>query len=202
MIQSRIFAPPSPPSSPRMSGQDYKPGVPSWQDQQEQNSSFGSSYPEGGHYQASNATVQSDQRFNNQSASSLRSYRTSPYPLNNQYHSHGLTGQSYTLPPQQNADMPGVAQPDPSQQSGAVPAHQQGFHPSATGSPLSKSSPRSDGLDEQEEDAEEDDPDAAGEPEDEEGKPAMTAAELRNQKRKMKRFRCISRGSLRCGHFY
>lgn len=60
-----------------------------------------------------------------------------------------------------------------------------------TGSPLSRSSPRSDACEEHEEDAEEDDPDAIGEVEEEEGKPPMTAAELRNHKRKMKRFRFV-----------
>jgi hypothetical protein len=86
--------------------------------------------------------------------------------------------------------MSGIAQSNPSQQSGGALGHQ-GFTTSVTGSPISKSSPRSDGIEEQEEDAEEDDPDAIGEPEDEEGKPPMTAAELRNQKRKMKRFRSV-----------
>lgn len=180
MIQGRIFAPPSPPSSPRMSGQDYKPVIPSWQDQQEPHSSFGQGYPEGTPYQAPNAPAQPEQRYNVQSGSSLRSYRTSPYPLNSQYHSHGLTGPGYA---QQPSEPSATSHPHPVQQ---------GFPTSVTGSPISKSSPRSDAIDEHEEDAEEDDPDAVGEPEDEEGKPTnLSAAEIRNQKRKMKRFRCV-----------
>ena len=193
MIQSRIFAPPSPPSSPRMSGQDYKPVVPSWQDQQEQHSNLGQSYTESGHFQASNAPAQNEQRLNAQSGSSLRSYRTSPYPLSSQYHSHGLTEQGYTPQAQQNTELSGASQSSSVQPVGTI--GQQGFTTSVTGSPISKSSPRSDGIDDAEEDAEEDDQDASGEPEDEEGKPPMTAAELRNQKRKMKRFRFVQSNS-------
>lgn len=132
--------------------------------------------------------AQTDAKFGAQSGTSLRSYRTSPYPLSSQYQSHGLSGSGYPLPPLQNAELSSASHSASAQQSG-VPLGQQGFVTSVTGSPLSRSSPRSEGIEDHEEDAEEDDHDAGGDPEDEEGKPPMTAAELRNQKRKMKRFR-------------
>ncbi|KAL1311352.1 hypothetical protein AAFC00_001526 [Neodothiora populina] len=178
MIQGRIFAPPSPPSSPRMSGQEYKPVIPSWQDQQETHSSFGQSYPESGHFQPPNAQAQPDQRFNAQSGSSLRSYRTSPYPLSSQYHSHGISGSSY---PQQGPEQSATSHPNPASQA---------YNASITHSPNSKNSPKSEAIEDHEDDAEEDDQDAVGEAEDDEGKSVnLSAAELRNQKRKMKRFR-------------
>lgn len=63
---------------------------------------------------------------------------------------------------------------------------------SLPGSPSSHVSPHSQGIEPDDEIADEDDQDASGEAEDGENKPPMTAAELRNQKRKMKRFRYIT----------
>lgn len=179
MIQGKIFTPPSPPSSPRMSGQDYKPVISSWQDQQESHSSFGQGGSDGSHYQRPNALAHHERGYQVQAGPSLRSYKTSPFPLRDQYHSHGLGLSDYSQPAglQSATSHPGSAQ--------------QAFPTSVTGSELSKSSPRSDGVGEHEEDAEDDDADAAGDMEEEDSKPAkLTPSEIsRNQKRKMTRTR-------------
>lgn len=56
---------------------------------------------------------------------------------------------------------------------------------------------RSDGDDAGDED-DEDDEDSPDQSKDEEEKPPMTAAEIRNQKRKMKRFRYVPRSHVMC----
>lgn len=161
-----------------MSGQDYKPAAPSWQ-QQDQRSGYGQGYAESGQFQASHGQAQ---------GSSLRSYRTSPYPLNAQFNSHGVSSSAYPVQAQSNNEHGASSRSNPGHHPSSAPL-QQGFVTSVPGSPASRISPKSEGLDEQDDLAEDDDPDASGEPEDEEGKHPISAAEMRNQKRKMKRFR-------------
>ncbi|KAI5201193.1 hypothetical protein E4T39_05335 [Aureobasidium subglaciale] len=177
MLQGKIIGPLSPPSSPRMSGQDYKPALPGWQTHQDHQPSFGHGYATG-QYQAPQEPVPNSHVLSAPQGPSLRSYKTSPYPLNAQY-STGSTGPtSYT----QHAPSEGKTQSN-------VGLGTQTLGDSLPGSPSSHLSPHSQGLDPDDEIADDDDQDASGDADDGENKPPMTAAELRNQKRKMKRFR-------------
>lgn len=184
MIPGKIIEPLSPPSSPRMSGQEYKPALPGWQTHQEHQSPFGQGYTQAsGQYQAPQEPLPNNHVLSTPQGPSLRSYKTSPYPLNAQYQSSGgaVTGAyaQSSLP-----DVKALATPQSNVGTG-----QQTLGGSAPGSPSSRLSPQSQGLDENDEIADDDDQDASGEPDDGDNKPPMTAAELRNQKRKMKRFR-------------
>jgi hypothetical protein len=166
MLPEKIFEPLSPPSSPRMSSQEYKPG---WPTHQEHQSSFVQGYSHApGAYQAPQEPVPNSHVLSVPQGASLKSYKTSPYPLGAQY-STGSAGpgayaqhQILEVKPQGNA------------LGGSIP-----------GSPSSR---QSQDIDPDDEIAEEYDLDASGEAEDGDDKP-MTAAEIRNQKRKMKRFR-------------
>lgn len=182
MIPGKIIEPLSPPSSPRMSGQDYKPALPGWQTHQEHQSSYGQGYPQApGHYQAQEPAPNSHV-LSAPHGPSLRSYKTSPYPLNAQYTAGSTAPGAYAQQPSSDNKIITTLQPN----AGPGP---QSLGGSAPGSPSSRISPQSQGLDHDDEVVDEDDQDASGEPDDGENRPPMTAAELRNQKRKMKRFR-------------
>ncbi|KAI4724717.1 hypothetical protein E4T49_07546 [Aureobasidium sp. EXF-10728] len=183
MLPGKITVPLSPPSSPRMSGQDYKPALPGWQVHQDHQSPFGQGYSHAsGQYQAPQEPVASSHVLSVPQGSSLRSYKTSPYPLNAQYSAGSTAPSSYS----QHASSDPKSHTTSQSNAGSG---QQTSAESLPGSPSSHLSPHSQGVDPEDEIADEDDQDASGDAEDGESKPPMTAAELRNQKRKMKRFR-------------
>ncbi|KAG9957609.1 hypothetical protein KCU61_g8991, partial [Aureobasidium melanogenum] len=183
MLPGKIIEPLSPPSSPRMSGQDYKPALPGWQTHQDHQSSFGQGYSHAaGQYQAPQEPVPSGHVLSVPQGASLRSYKTSPYPLNAQYSAGSTAPSSYSQHPSSDS------KPHSTPQTNVGPG-QQTLGESLPGSPSSHVSPHSQGIEPDDEIADEEDQDASGEVEDGENKPPMTAAELRNQKRKMKRFR-------------
>ncbi|GAB7350633.1 hypothetical protein MBLNU459_g1196t1 [Dothideomycetes sp. NU459] len=166
-----------------MSGQDYKPAIPGWQGHQER-SAYSQGYTESGQLPHLQQTAPGPQRLAAQQIPHLRSYRTSPYPLTNQYQTQHSSGPSSY--PQQGIEDVNLSQGHSNSIPGPVP-EQQNYGGSVPGSPASRS-PHS-GGEEHEEGGDEDDVDACGEAEDEEGRPPLTAAELMKQKRKMKRFR-------------
>ncbi|KAG9598113.1 hypothetical protein KCU97_g4074, partial [Aureobasidium melanogenum] len=183
MLPGKIIEPLSPPSSPRMSGQDYKPALPGWQTHQDHQSSFGQGYSHAaGQYQAPQEPVPSGHVLSVPQGASLRSYKTSPYPLNAQYSAGSTAPSSYSQHPSSDSKPHSTPQTN-------VGSGQQTLGESLPGSPSSHVSPHSQGIEPDDEIADEEDQDASGEAEDGENKPPMTAAELRNQKRKMKRFR-------------
>lgn len=168
-----------------MSGQDYKPVIPGWQGHQE-HPTFGQGYTEAGPLPHLQQTTPGQQQLNSQQVPPLRSYKTSPYPLTNQYQAQNVGGSSSYS--QQVAEDIKLAQGHT--ESIPVSVHeQQSYGGSMPGSPASRS-PDSGGED-HDDGGDDDDLDASGDPEDEEGKPPLTAAELMKQKRKMKRFRCV-----------
>jgi hypothetical protein len=182
MLPGKIIVPLSPPSSPRMSGQDYKPALPGWQTHQDHQSPYGQGYTHAqGQYQAPQEPVPNSHVLSVPQGPSLRSYKTSPYPLNAQYSAGSTAPSSYS----QHASSDSKSHTAPQSSAGAG---QQALGESLPGSPSSHLSPHSQGIDPDDEIADDDDQDASGDAEDGD-KPPMTAAELRNQKRKMKRFR-------------
>jgi hypothetical protein len=165
-----------------MSGQDYKPVLPGWQTHQDHQSTYGQGYSHTqGQYQAPQEPVPNSHVLSVPQGASLRSYKTSPYPLNAQY-SAGSTAPSLFSQHTSSESKPHTA---PRSTDGTG---QQTLGESLPGSPSSHLSPHSQGIDPDDEIADDDDPDASGDADDGD-KPPMTAAELRNQKRKMKRFR-------------
>ncbi|THX19404.1 hypothetical protein D6D17_01343 [Aureobasidium pullulans] len=182
MLQGKIIEPLSPPSSPRMSAQDYKPALPGWQAHPDHQPSFGQGYSHApSQYQTPQEPMPNSHVLSAPQGPSLRSYKTSPYPLNAQYSAGSTAPGAYA----QHASSEG--KPHATSQANTGPG-QQTLGESLPGSPSSHMSPHSQGIDPDDEIADDDD-DASGEADDGENKVPMTAAEIRNQKRKMKRFR-------------
>ncbi|KAJ9621288.1 hypothetical protein H2203_007340 [Taxawa tesnikishii (nom. ined.)] len=162
-----------------MSERDLKPVDSGWQAQQV-------AAPYLGH-DASKAGAPAYYFEDHQQQPSLRTHKSLPYSL--AASNAGVIGQGSV------SSAEGTRRRQSGKESRESTGHPQtSFGGSAPASPASRVSPRSPGQDDKDAPGDEEDLDFAmeeGEGEDDDGKPQsqMTAAEIRNQKRKMKRFR-------------
>ncbi|KAF7187820.1 Protein lin-11 [Pseudocercospora fuligena] len=172
MVEERYQVPLSPPSSPRMSDKSTKTG----------------DYHHGPHHphNTSSGPITEYQPYSqDRSIPPLRSYRSTPYSLGSGAH---YGHESNTSAPS-NYDERHLS--SGSHSVGPADVQSSTYNDSTPASPADRLTPRSPGASNKDQ-ADDDDlvDDFGGEdPEDEGERPPMTAAELRAQKRKMKRFR-------------
>lgn len=183
MVDGNLFIPLSPPSSPRMSAYSTTPADNEWQPSDIKSLDATSAHSDG-----DMALLQAEVNGHNFDLKRplLRTHKSFPYALDGKHHNHGSDSPSRdrisisNIDDVDSNDLPTVT-----------------FGGSAPASPVSRLTPPSphDGLNGEEvkvqgdEIITEDKDDIIEEPLKEEEKPAMTAAEIRAQKRKMKRFR-------------
>ncbi|EME77415.1 uncharacterized protein MYCFIDRAFT_200686 [Pseudocercospora fijiensis CIRAD86] len=172
MVEERYQVPLSPPSSPRMSDNATKTG----------------DYHHGPHHlhHASSGPTSDYQSYQrDRSIPPLRSYRNTPYPLGSGAH-YGHEGN--TSAPSTYDDRQLLSDPH---SMGPADLQSSTYDDSTPASLVDRLTPRSPGASNKDQADDDDLVDDFGgeEPEDEGERPPMTAAELRAQKRKMKRFR-------------
>lgn len=184
MVDGNLFMPLSPPSSPRMSAYSTTPAENDWP-----SADLKTLDPSSGQSESDMALLQADLNGHNFDLKRppLRTAKSFPYILDNKlHHSNGTDSPSRervalsTIDDLESHEMATVTY------GGSAPA-----------SPVSRLTPPSphehlDGAKDESHDDDivlEDNQDCSEEPPKEEQKPAMTAAEIRAQKRKMKRFR-------------
>lgn len=191
MIDEKLVAPLSPPNSPRMSDKAAKTEGNQWQ--QLRTAAFDANVTSQPQAPGFSQLPRDPQTVEDQKRPSLRSHKSFPYslgPSSRLAHnsSQGVSGGSGL----RDFDERLISQgPQPGGTSDLPPAT---FGGSAPTSPASRLTPHSPGAGPSDEQVDEDELDfAMGDPEEEEdGKVPMTAAELRAQKRKMKRFRYVA----------
>ncbi|KXS95781.1 hypothetical protein AC578_6451 [Pseudocercospora eumusae] len=172
MVEERYQVPLSPPSSPRMSDKSTKAG----------DYHHGPHHP---HNVSSGPITEYRPYAQDRSIPPLRSYRSTPYSLGPGSH-YGREGN--TSAPSNYDERPLSSG---SHSGGPADVQSSTYDDSMPASPADRLTPRSPGASHKDQ-ADDDDlvDDFGGEdPEDEGERPPMTAAELRAQKRKMKRFR-------------
>lgn len=185
MVDGNLFIPLSPPSSPRMSAYSTTPAENEWQPSDIKSLDAASAHSDG-----DMALLQAEvtgHNFDHLKRPLLRTHKTFPYTLDTKHHANGSTSPV----PRERISMSSIDDLD----SSGMPTVT--FSGSAPASPVSRLTPPSpqDGLNGVKHEAqgdeiimEEKDDEVDQSIKDDE-KPPISAAELRAQKRKMKRFR-------------
>lgn len=188
MRPSRPTAPLSPPTSPRMSGQDSKPSDSTWHTQQAQSAPlpqgrFGAQASAGLGYSPHSYSISESQQ------QPLGNFGSLPQRSDGSDKEQYLAGISYSDKSQMRTD-PFLAVKTEPQSAAQRASDQMAASISAPGRDSNRYSPRSPADDDHDAQGDEEDLELdMDDPQEEDSKVPMTAAEIRQQKRKMKRFR-------------